>query len=59
MGDDFEVMDSDADRAPICPYCGVTSMPVESDRRFDPRFVCENPECDAYGEIVLQGDLGG
>jgi hypothetical protein len=54
-----EMTASDEDRAPICPYCGVTAMPAESDRSFDPRFICENPECDAFGEIVLQGDLDG
>jgi hypothetical protein len=53
-----EVTDADEDRAPICPYCGVTALPAESDHHFDSRFVCENPDCDAFGEIVLHGDPG-
>ncbi len=44
--------DTDENRAPICPYCGVTALPAEPAFVVDPRFVCENPDCDAYGEEV-------
>lgn len=43
-------MERDDDgRAPICPYCGVTALPAESG---ESAFVCENADCDAYGEVV-------
>jgi predicted RNA-binding Zn-ribbon protein involved in translation (DUF1610 family) len=32
--------------APICPSCGVTALPAESEAGF----VCENPDCEAFGE---------
>lgn len=35
-------------RAPICSSCGVTTLPSE---RGD-GFVCENPDCVAYGDDV-------
>ena len=38
----------DGDRAPICPACGVTALPSETGEGF----VCENPDCSAYGEPV-------
>jgi hypothetical protein len=41
----------DEDRAPICPYCGVTMLPADPSNVIDTRFVCENPDCDAFGEI--------
>jgi hypothetical protein len=59
MRDDSDVTNFDEDRAPICADCGVTALPAESDHPFDPRFVCENPDCDAFGEVVLQGDFDG
>ena len=37
-------------RAPICPSCGVTALPSEVGA--DAGFVCENPDCEAYGEVV-------
>jgi hypothetical protein len=40
----------DDDRAPICPYCGVTTLPADPSNVIDTRFVCENPDCDAFGE---------
>ena len=40
---------ADVDRAPICPSCGVTALPSESTAGF----VCENPDCDAFGEPIL------
>ena len=40
----------DEGRAPICPTCGVTALPAELSHVIDTRFVCENPDCEAYGE---------
>lgn len=42
----------DEGRAPICPACGVTALPAETANVLDATFVCENPDCDAYGEPV-------
>jgi hypothetical protein len=41
--------DAEGDRAPICPFCGVTALPSE---RADGDFVCENPDCAAYGDVI-------
>jgi hypothetical protein len=43
---------SEEGRAPICPFCGVTALPAELSFGVDPDFVCENPDCTAYQEIV-------
>jgi len=43
---------ADVGRAPICPYCGVTALPSESVSWAEPEFVCENPDCEAFGEVV-------
>jgi hypothetical protein len=40
------------DRAPICPFCGVTALPGDPGHVLDTRFRCENPDCEAYGEEV-------
>lgn len=47
-------MDHDADvgRAPICPSCGVTALLAERLEVIDAVFVCENPDCEAFGEPV-------
>ena len=42
----------DVGRAPICPSCGVTALPAETSNVLDCRFICENPDCEAFGEIV-------
>ena len=42
--------DPDVDRAPICPYCGVTALPADPTHVIDTRFVCENPDCETFGE---------
>ena len=42
----------DVERAPICPSCGVTALTAETSNIIDSGFVCENPDCDAYGEPV-------
>jgi hypothetical protein len=39
-------------RAPICPACGVTALPAELANVLDPAFVCDNADCEAYGEHV-------
>lgn len=39
-------------RAPICPFCGVTALPAELSHVVDTGFVCDNTDCDAYGEPV-------
>jgi hypothetical protein len=44
--------DADDDRAPICPHCGVTALVAEGGGSVDAAFVCENPDCDAFGETV-------
>jgi hypothetical protein len=42
---------ADVGRAPICPFCGVTALPSEH-ARGDRDFVCENPDCEAFGEVI-------
>ena len=44
--------DAEVDRAPICPVCGVTALPAETSNVLDSAFVCENADCEAYGEVV-------
>lgn len=43
---------ADVDRAPICPQCGVTALPADIATVLDSRFVCENPDCEAFGDFV-------
>ena len=46
-------LDDDGDgRAPICPSCGVTALPKDPSNVIDTRFMCENPDCEAYGDEV-------
>jgi hypothetical protein len=47
-----ETEDADDERAPICPYCGVTALPAETQEGV---FVCENPDCAAFGDPVIAG----
>lgn len=42
----------DVGRAPICPFCGVTALPADASNVIDSGFVCENPDCDAFGDAV-------
>jgi hypothetical protein len=44
--------DADVDRAPICPECGVTALPASTSNVVDTDFMCENPDCEAYGQRV-------
>jgi hypothetical protein len=44
--------DVDEGRAPICPYCGVTALPAELSHVLDTDFVCDNADCDAYGDRI-------
>ena len=39
-------------RAPICPACGVTALPQEGGDPLDGGFVCENPDCESFGDAV-------
>lgn len=41
------------ERAPICGDCGVTALPSED---LGDDFVCENPECAAFGDVIAPGD---
>ena len=43
---------ADVGRAPICPSCGVTALPAETSNVIDSGFVCESPDCDAFGDAV-------
>ena len=43
---------ADVGRAPICPSCGVTALPAETSNVIYSAFVCENPDCDAFGDTV-------
>ena len=47
---DFD--DADEERAPICPQCGVTALPAEGPTASGSGFVCENPDCDGFGDEV-------
>jgi len=42
---------NDDGRAPICGFCGVTALPADT-ADDETRFVCENPDCDAFGEEI-------
>jgi hypothetical protein len=44
--------DRDEARAPICPSCGVTALPADPSNVIDTTFVCENPDCEAFGDEV-------
>ena len=44
--------DADVGRPPICPHCGVTALPADTFNVIDSAFVCDNAECEAYGEVV-------
>ena len=44
--------DANVERAPICPSCGVTALPAELSHVIDSGFVCENADCEAFGEPV-------
>jgi hypothetical protein len=46
------VSDVEDGRAPICVSCRVTALPDGASYVLDTRFVCENPDCDAYGEAI-------
>ena len=44
--------DAEVERPPICPQCGVTALPAETSNVIDSPFVCENPDCDGFGDVV-------
>lgn len=39
------------ERAPICAACGVTALPGDQ-AGMSVAFVCENPDCEAFGDEV-------
>jgi hypothetical protein len=43
---------ANVDRAPICRYCGVTALPAHRSNVIDTPFVCDNEDCEAFGEAV-------
>jgi len=47
--------ETDVGRAPICPHCGVTALAADTSNVLDSGFICENPDCDAFGEAVVEG----
>jgi hypothetical protein len=49
--------DSDSGRPPICPYCGVTALAAEPSNVLDTSFVCDNADCDAFGERIESPDV--
>jgi hypothetical protein len=44
--------EANVDRAPICRYCGVTALPAHRSNVIDTPFVCDNEDCEAFGEAV-------
>jgi hypothetical protein len=44
--------EAEVERAPICPDCGVTALAAETSNVIDSPFVCENADCEAFGELV-------
>lgn len=42
--------DAEVERSIICPACGVSTLPAELG--VSAGSVCENPDCEAYGERV-------
>ena len=47
----WDEVDGDDGRAPICASCGVTALPMDGGVG-ETRFVCENPDCEAFGDEV-------
>ena len=52
MGDFDDWAGALEDRAPLCPWCGVTALPADASNVVDTEFMCENPDCEAFGELV-------
>ncbi len=44
--------EAEVERAPICSDCGVTALAAETSNVIDSPFVCENADCEAFGELV-------
>jgi hypothetical protein len=40
---------AEVDRSIICQACGVSTLPSEQPGQ---DAVCENPDCDSFGEVV-------
>ena len=47
--------EDEEERAPICPACGVTALPQEGSAGPDTTFLCENPDCEGFGDEVGGG----
>ena len=43
---------ANVNRAPICRYCGVTALPAFHSNVVDSPFMCDNEDCEAFGEAV-------
>ncbi len=52
FADDDEELDDGENRAPICGFCGVTALPGETSNVIDAGFVCDNADCEGFGEPV-------
>ena len=44
--------DAEVERAPICPECGVTALVADVFGTDGAGYVCENPDCEQFGETV-------
>jgi len=44
--------DAEVERAPICPECGVTALVADELGAAGAVYVCENPDCEQFGEAV-------
>ena len=44
--------DAEVERAPICGACGVTALPANTSNVIDSTFICDNPDCECFGEPV-------
>ena len=51
-GDGDDGPHADDDRAPICRWCGVTALPKHLSNVIDSPFVCDNEDCEAFGDEV-------
>jgi hypothetical protein len=49
---DWDDPSEEGGRAPICPYCGVTTLPAELSHVLDTDFVCDTADREAYGEPI-------
>ena len=50
--DEGEGRDGGDGRAPICRWCGVTALAKHLSNVLDSPFVCDNEDCEAFGDEV-------